>query len=382
MKKINSKLPNNGTTIFATMSKMAHEYNAINLSQGFPDFPVSEELIELVNHYMKKGFNQYAPMPGLPALRNSISKVLKKTYNQKIDPDKEITITSGATEALFATITALVHKGDEVILFDPAYDSYAPGIKLAGGKPIHLKLKSNNYRIDWTEVHKTVNSKTKAIIINSPHNPTGSSIAHEDLLELDRLVRKNQNLFVISDEVYERIVFDHITHQSILKLDTLRSKSIAVFSFGKTFHATGWKVGYCVAPEAVTNEIRKMHQFLTFSVNTPVQYALSDYMKDETNYLTLGSFYRQKRDFFVEKLKTSRFEVLPCIGTYYQLLSYKNISDKNEMEMAELLTKEHGLASIPTSPFYHEETNNQVLRFCFAKSENTLNKAAKILCKI
>jgi len=382
MQKINSKLPNIGTTIFATMSKMANDFNAINLSQGFPDFPVSEELINLVNYYMNKGANQYAPMPGLPALRNEVANVIGKTYNQKIDADSEITVTSGATEALFATITALISEGDEVILFDPAYDSYGPAVTLAGGKPVHLKLNPSDYSIDWAAVYKAVNSKTKAIIINSPHNPTGTSISEGDLHELEQLIIKYDDLFIISDEVYERIVFDHVTHQSVLKSNALRAKSIAVFSFGKTFHATGWKVGYCVAPESITDEIRKVHQFVTFSVNTPVQHAIAEYLKDENNYQNLGSFYQKKRDFFIDKLTGSRFEVLPCVGTYYQLLSYKKISDKSEMEMAEWLTQEHGVASIPTSPFYKEETDNQVLRFCFAKSEDTLNKAAKILCKI
>lgn len=381
MRTINSRLPNVGTSIFAVMSKMANEYNAINLSQGFPDFPVSSKLIELVNENMKAGNNQYAPMPGVPILRERIAETINEAYNYKPSWENEITITSGATEALFASISALVEPDDEVIVLDPSYDSYAPVISLNGGKPIHIGLEHPSYNVEWEKVKKAISNKTKAIIINTPHNPTGATLASADLKILESIVL-DHGIFVISDEVYERIVFENVAHESILKYPALRDRSIAIYSFGKTFHATGWKMGYAVAPAHITTEIRKIHQFLTFSVNTPTQLALASYMEDKSTYQKLGAFYQQKRDYFVNALKGSRFEVLPCNGTYFQLLSYKKISDKNEMEMAEYLTKKHGVASIPTSAFYKNKTDNKVLRFCFAKSEETLNKAAEILCKI
>jgi len=363
------------------MGKMSADYDAINLSQGFPDFPVSTELIDLVNEHMRLGHNQYAPMPGLPKLRNVISNVIKKTYNSDIDPESEITITSGATEALFASITALIEADDEAIIFDPAYDSYAPAIHLAGGKSVHINLNAPTYSIDWNEVKQKVNKKTKLIIINTPHNPTGAVMSKEDMLALQQIVVEHE-LFLISDEVYERIIFDNKQHESVLRYPELFKRSIAIFSFGKTFHATGWKTGYAVAPEYISKEIRKIHQYLTFSVSTPMQHAIATYMENEANYISLGDFYQKKRDYFTNKIQSSRFKVLPCYGTYFQLLSYEEIDDKSEFEMAEHLTKEHGVASIPTSSFYKDELNNKVLRFCFAKSEETISKAADILCKI
>lgn len=370
-----------GTSIFATMAKMAHDHQALNLSQGFPDFPVSERLIQLVNENMKSGHNQYAPMPGLPALRNILSQMIDKSYGFRADPDDQITITSGATEALFISIMAIVQDQDEVIIFDPAYDSYAPVVELAGGIPRHLTLKLPDYHIDWEEVEDAISKKTKLLIINTPHNPSGAVLSADDMQTLQRLVEK-YGLYVISDEVYHRIIFDDLAHESILRYPGLAEKAVAVFSFGKTFHATGWKVGYAVAPPEITTAIRKIHQFVTFSINTPVQHALATYLEDENHYTGLGKFYQQKRDYFVDKVKGSKFDILPCKGTYFQLLSYKSISDKSEMDMAAYLTKEYGIASIPTSPFYQKETNNQVLRFCFAKSEKTLDKAGEILCKI
>lgn len=363
------------------MSKMAADHEAINLAQGFPDFPVSEELIGLVNHYTQQGYNQYAPMPGLPKLRNVIAQVIQKTYGSEVSPETDITITSGATEALFATITALIEKGDEAIIFDPAYDSYAPAVHLAGGKTNHINLKAPTYSIDWNEVESQINTKTKLIIINTPHNPTGSVLSKEDMLQLQKIVLQH-NLFLISDEVYERIIFDGIRHESVLHYPELAQRSIAIFSFGKTFHATGWKTGYAVAPAYISTEIRKIHQFLTFSVSTPMQHAIATYMEEASNYMNLGDFYQKKRDYFINKLATSRFKVLPCYGTYFQLVSYEGIADRSEFEMAEYLTKTHGVAAIPTSAFYKDEVNNKVLRFCFAKSEETITKAADILCKI
>jgi methionine transaminase len=380
MHKIESKLPDVGTTIFAVMSKMAAEHHAINLSQGFPDFPVSEKLISLVSEAMQQGHNQYAPMPGLPSLRESIAQMIGINHAVILNAETEITITAGATEALFATLMALVKKGDEVIVFDPAYDSYGPAIRLSGGTPVHLKL-NNRFGINWDEVAAAITERTRIIMINSPHNPSGAILTTEDIAQLEQLVLKH-DLLVLSDEVYEWIIFDGEQHQTVLKSDILRERSIAVFSFGKTFHATGWKVGYTVAPEQISKEIRKVHQFLTFSVNTPMQWALANYLNNPENYNYLPSFYQKKRDYFSDKIKNSRFEILPCKGTYFQLLSYKEISNKPDTEMAEWLTKEKGVASIPVSVFYADKTDRQVLRFCFAKSEETLDKAAELLCKI
>ncbi len=378
--QIISKLPDVGTTIFAVMSKMAAENGAINLSQGFPDFPISSELIELVNGYMKKGLNQYAPMPGVPVLREQIAGMLELKYGHAPNPDTEVTVTAGATEALYAILTALVYKGDEVILFDPAYDCYDPAIRLNGGVPIHIPLTQPQFSIDWDVVKSKITAKTKIIMVNSPHNPSGSVLTSNDLQQLEQIAEQH-DLIVLSDEVYENIVFG-ATHESVLKYPKLRERSIAVYSFGKTFHATGWKVGYIVAPPALSAEIRKIHQFLVFSVNTPVQYALADFLKNPENYLTIADMYQEKRDFFQAHVKESRFDIIPCHGTYFQLLSYKNISDLDDMKMAEMLTVKHKIASIPISVFYQNKQDDKVLRFCFAKGEETLEKAAEILCKI
>lgn len=380
MQNFISRLPDVGTTIFTVMSKMATEHNAINLSQGFPDFPVSEELTALVAEAMQKGFNQYAPMPGLPLLRERIVAMLEQRYKIQTDPEKEITITAGGTEALFASLMALVKPGDEVIVFDPAYDSYDAAIRLSGALPVHLKL-NKQFGINWDEVIEAITGRTRAIMINSPHNPSGAVLSTEDIAALESLVLKH-DLFVISDEVYEWIIFDGHEHHSVLRSKILREKSVAVFSFGKTFHATGWKTGYAVAPENLTQEIRKVHQFLTFSVNTPVQWALANYLQDDAHYNYLPEFYQQKRDYFADGIKNSRFKILPCFGTYFQCLSYADISDKPDVEMAAWLTKEKGVASIPVSVFYKDFTDNKILRFCFAKSEQTLDKAIDLLCKI
>lgn len=378
---LQSKLPNATTSIFAIMSKMANDYKAVNLSQGFPDFPVAEDLINLVTEGMKKGLNQYAPMLGLPALRESISQKIESIYSTKIDPETEITITAGGTQALFAAITAIVHEGDEVIMFDPAYDSYDPTIKLNKGIPIHLELKPPLFGIDWDEVENSITSKTKLIIINTPHNPTGAVLDEKDLQKLEQLLTNN-NIYVISDEVYEHIIFDGKKHQSILKYPNIYARGVAIFSFGKTFHATGWKTGYMVAPEEITKELRKMHQFNVFCTNTPVQYGIAEYMKNENNYLPLPSFYQERRDRFSELLASSRFDAHPCYGTYFQLFSYDKISDRTDTEMAEWMTKEHGIATIPTSVFYENGDHVNYLRMCFAKSDETLEQAAELLCKI
>ncbi len=359
---------------------MAQEHGAINLSQGFPDFPVSETLIELINANMKAGHNQYAPMPGVPALRAIISTVIEKTYAHKVNPETDITITAGGTEAIFSIVTALVQANDEVILFDPSYDSYAPAIRLNGGTPIHINLKPPDFPIDWDEVKARINARTKLIMINTPHNPSGAVLTEKDLRILEDIALK-YGIIVLSDEVYERIIFDRLQHQSVLRFPALAAQSVAVFSFGKTFHATGWKIGYTVAPDVLTREIRKAHQFITFSVNTPVQLAMAEYMAHPENYLQLGDFYQQKRDFFLEQVKGSSFLPLPCHGSYFQLLSYKNVSQKTETEMASWMTQEHKLASIPVSAFYRDKTDNSLLRFCFAKSEATLLRAGEILRK-
>ncbi len=360
------------------MSKMALEHNAINLSQGFPDFAVAPELVELIYSNLKEGHNQYAPMPGVPALRTAIAETVRKSYNREIDADAEITITAGGTEALFSVIAALVSPGEEVILFDPSYDSYAPAIRLNGGVPVPINLVAPGFVIDWTEVELHVRPETRMIIINTPHNPSGSVLRERDLKELERIAREH-DLIVLSDEVYERIIFDGIPHESVLKYPGLADRCVAVYSFGKTFHATGWKIGYAIANPTLTQEIRKSHQFITFSVNTPIQYALAVYLQDPQHYLGLCKFYQAKRDFFLEQIKGSSFEPLPCGGSYFQLLSYRNISDKKELEMATWLTQTHKVASIPVSVFYHSRREDRLLRFCFAKKEETLMAAGKIL---
>jgi methionine aminotransferase len=376
--KINSRLPEVGTSIFTVMSRMAVEHGAINLSQGFPDFPVSEELVELINQAMKDGYNQYAPMPGLPVLKKVIADVIHSTYKHTTDPETEITVAAGGTEAIFSSIAALVGGGDEVIIFDPSYDCYAPSVRLNGGTPVYINLMPPTFGIDWDLVKSKITPRTKMIMINTPHNPSGAVLVERDLRILEEIALKH-GIIVLSDEVYERLIFDGFEHQSVLKFPGLASQSIAVFSFGKTFHATGWKVGYTVAPEFLTKEIRKAHQFVTFSVNTPVQMALSRYMTDAKHYTGLGTFYQQKRDFFLKQIEGSSFEPLACHGSYFQLLSYKNISSKPEKEMAEWITKEYKVASIPVSAFYNDKTDNKLLRFCFAKKEETLAKAGGIL---
>lgn len=376
-----SKLPDVGTTIFAVMSKMAVEHNAINLSQGFPDFPLDPTLINLVTKAMQEGHNQYAPMPGLPALRNVIVEVIKRTYQKQVDAETEITITAGGTQALFSILQALVHKGDEVIVFDPAYDSYNPAIRLAGGIPIHVNLKAPAFSIDWSEVEANITSNTKIIMVNTPHNPSGAVFTEDDIVNLERIVLKH-NLLVLSDEVYERIIFDNKKHYSVLARPALAERSIAVFSFGKTFHATGWKIGYVVAPASLTKEIRKAHQFIVFSVNTPIQVALAEYMKTPEHYVNLGNFYQQKRDQFLGFIKGTSFQVLPCHGSYFQLLSYEGLSKQSDMAMAEELTIKHKLASIPVSVFYNDKTDNRLLRFCFAKKDETIERAGDILRRI
>lgn len=376
--EITSRLPDVGTSIFSIMSKMALDHGAINLSQGFPDFSIDKTIIDLVHRFMLEGNNQYAPMPGVPLLRQQIAQVIQETYNHRVDADTEITITAGATEGIFAAISAFINPGDEVILFDPAYDSYDPAIRLNGGIPVQVNLTYPDFFIDWDLVKKKITKKTKMIMINTPHNPSGSVLKPNDLLELEKIALTN-NILVLSDEVYERLIFDGINHQSALRSPGLASQSIAIYSFGKTFHATGWKAGYVVAPAHLTAEIRKTHQFIVFAVNTPVQFALAEYLKNADHYNSLGNFYQRKRDFFLEHIKGSSLEPLPCHGSYFQVMSYRSISDKPDVAMAEELTKKFKVASIPVSVFYKDRTDNRLLRFCFAKKEETLLRACEIL---
>lgn len=378
---VKSRLPNAGTSIFAVMSGLANEVGALNLSQGFPDFPISMELVDLVNHYMRKGFNQYAPMPGVPALREAIALKAFETFGITYDPQTEINITAGATEAIFCVITAMIHPGDEAIIIEPAYDCYAPAVELSGGVVRYSSLQVPSYTINWPEVESLINSHTKMIMINSPHNPTGSVLSATDLAELDRMTR-NTNIVVMSDEVYEHLIFDGIRHESVCYYPELASRSFVIGSFGKTFHTTGWKTGFIMAPAVLMAEVRKVHQFVVFASNTPIQYAVADYLKNKENYLQLPAFYQQKRDLFAGLVRESRFRIIPSYGTYFQLLDYSSISDEKEMDFAVRVTKEYGVASVPVSPFYHNRQENHVLRFCFAKTEETLIKAAEILCTI
>jgi len=379
--ELQSKLPSAGTSIFAVMSKLAVEHDAINLSQGFPDFPISEKLIAKVNHYMKKGFNQYAPMPGVLPLRKAIAEKISATYHVDYDPETEITITAGATQAIFTTISAFVRDGDEVIIFEPAYDCYAPAVKAFGGLVKYCTLKLPDFHIDWGEVKRMLSNRTRMIIINSPHNPSGSLISKEDLTELEKLTH-DSDIIVLSDEVYEHLIFDGHIHQTVCRFPELLSRSLVVGSFGKTFHATGWKTGYVLAPARLTVEFRKLHQFTVFATNTPIQYALADFLEDPENYTGLNIFYQNKRDFFIENIKNSRFKVVPSYGTYFQLLDYSDINNETDLIYAKSLVLEHKIASVPLSPFYSMSNDAQLLRFCFAKKEETLLKAAEILCRI
>lgn len=379
--KLHSKLPDVGTTIFTVMSRMAADHGAINLSQGFPDFPMDKRLTSLVSRSMEEDYNQYAPMAGLPELLQTLAGVVSSSYGYTANAEEEITIMAGGTEALFSSISAFVHPGDEVILFDPSYDSYDPAIRLCGGTPVRMTLKPPSFSIDWDQVERLINPRTRMIMMNTPNNPTGRIFHEDDLRSLERLVLRH-GLLVLSDEVYERIIFDGALHQSVLRYEGLRSRSIAAYSFGKTFHATGWKVGYTVAPAALTREIRRTHQFITFSVNTPVQKGLSEYLKVPEHYTAIGEFYRKKRDFFLEQLKGSSFEPIPSQGTYFQLVSYRNLSSLPEMEMAVEMTQKHKVACIPVSVFYEHQANHQLLRFCFAKKEETLARAGEILRKL
>lgn len=375
---IKSKLPDVGTTIFAIMSKLAVENEAINLSQGFPEFDASTDLLALVNKYLRQNCNQYAPMPGVAELRRKISQKTLELYGAAVDPETEITVTSGATEALFAAITAVVHAGDEVIVVEPAYDSYEPAIRLSGGIPVHVQLRYPEYRVDWNQVQDAITEKTRAILLNSPHNPTGTIFHAEDIAALKQIVA-DTDIFIISDEVYEHIIFDGHRHESMLRDPELAARSFVISSFGKTYHVTGWKIGYCVAPKELSIEFRRIHQFLTFASHTPTQYALAEHLDNKSAYLDLPAFYQKKRDVFLEAIAGSSFKPLPCEGTYFQMLDYSALSADGDMAFAHWLTVEKRVAAIPPSVFYHGRDDHKVLRFCFAKNDETLLKAGEIL---
>ncbi|MEX2468631.1 MAG: pyridoxal phosphate-dependent aminotransferase [Pseudohongiellaceae bacterium] len=376
---LRSKLPNVGTTIFTVMSRMAQEHGAINLSQGFPDFDCPPRLRELVSHHLNDGKNQYPPMTGIPELRAQIAQKVNALYHYAADPETEVTVTSGATEALFDAVQAMVGPGDEVIVFDPAYDSYEPAVTLAGGRTVHVPMRVPDYCIDWERTRDAITPRTRMIIINSPHNPCGGILQQADLDTLAELIRERE-IVVLSDEVYEHMVFDGRVHASVLAHPELKERSFAVFSFGKTYHATGWKLAYCVAPPALSHEFRKVHQFVTFTSTSFLQYALADFLAECPEHAAeLPAFYQEKRDRFCTLLADTRFRFAPSAGTYFQLVDYSEISDKTDTEFANWLTQEKGVAAIPLTPFYEVAPGTPVVRFCFCKDDATLTRAAEIL---
>ena len=382
MTAVASKLPQVGTTIFTVMSQLARDHDAINLSQGFPDFSAPTELLERVSYHLNAGHNQYAPMAGAPELLRQIGIKVNRTYHRQVDTDSEITVTSGGTEALFSAVQAFVAPGQQVIVFDPAYDSYEPAVTLAGGKTVHLPLVTPAFSVDWDRVRDAINPKTRMIILNSPHNPTGAVLSAEDLNILAELVR-DTSIILLSDEVYEHIIFDGHTHQTLLKHDELAQRSLVVSSFGKTYHATGWKVGYCIAPAQLMVEFRRVHQFVQFCVVTPIQLALADYLHSAPqHYLQLHNFYQEKRNLFCRLMASSRLSFTPSAGTYFQLMDYSALTNENDVNYTRRLTTEVGGATIPISVFYESPPEQRLLRFCFAKLDSTLERAAEILCEI
>ena len=379
--KIDSKLPHVGTTIFTVMSRLATEHGAINLSQGFPDFDCAPELRALLTRYLDAGFNQYPPMAGVPRLREAIAEKVETLYGARYDVEHEITVVPGATYGIYTAVAALVRPGDEVILFEPAYDSYGPAVEVNGGTPVYVQLTYPDYAIPWAAVQEAITPRTRMIIVNTPNNPSASVFSAEDLRMLEGAL-ENTDIVVVSDEVYEHIVFDGHAHQSVARFPRLAERSFIVSSFGKTYHVTGWKTGYVLAPRELMTEFRKVHQFNCFVANGPVQYAFAEYMKNHDAYLGLAAFYQKKRDFFLAGIAGSRFKPLPSRGTFFQNLSYDAISDERDTDLAVRLTREHGVASIPVSVFYREAPGHKVLRFCFAKSEETLARGAEILSRI
>lgn len=379
--QIPSKLPEVKTTIFTRMGKLAHQYNALNLSQGFPNFDPDPKLIKLVTQAMNAGYNQYAPMAGVMALREMISQKIENLYGQYYHPENEITVTIGATQAIFTIITAFIGHGDEVIVFKPAYDCYEPAIEVNGGIPVLVQLDNKDFKVDWEDFGNRITHRTKMVIINSPHNPSGSIFSEQDMLQLQQSLA-NTNIIVISDEVYEHIIFDGHTHHSASKYPDLASRTFVCGSFGKTFHITGWKMGYCAGPAELMHEFRKTHQFNVFSADHAVQRALANYLKEPQHYLGLNQFYQEKRDLFLSGLSASKFKIKPCQGTYFQLVDYKDITQEPDEVFAERLVREQQIACIPISSFNTNGLDNHLLRFCFAKTNETLKKATEILCRL
>lgn len=380
-KKITSKLPNVGTTIFTVMSALAAEHKAINLSQGFPDFNMPEELVNLTCEALQNGYNQYSPMAGWMPLRESIAAKVHDLYGIEINPDSEITITPGGTYGIYTAFTTVLQPGDEVIVFEPAYDSYIPNIEINGGVAVRIPLEFPTYRINWELVRAKITPRTRMIALNTPHNPTGSILRASDIEQLRQLVEEF-DLLIMSDEVYEHLIYDDEPHQSILRYEDLRQRAFVNFSFGKVYHCTGWKMGYCIAPPAFMAEFRKVHQFNCFSCYTPAQVALAEYLKNKEAYRSISSFYQKKRDYFAELMKQTRFKPLPSYGSYFQLYYFDHLSDLSDKDFSIWLTKEHGVACIPVSAFYQESIDNCVVRFCFAKKEETLEKAVERLVKL
>lgn len=379
--KMVSKLPSVGTTIFTVMSSLAAETKAVNLGQGFPDYPMDEKLIDLVNKAMRDGFNQYVHMNGYIPLREALAEKASFLYESKVNAETEITITPGGTYAIYTALTSALHPGDEVIVFEPAYDSYIPNIEINGAKAVRLQLKFPDYHIDWNEVRAAITPRTRMIMLNSPHNPTGAVLSADDIKELRSIVQGTE-IFILSDEVYEHLIFDGREHHSMLKYPDLAERSFVCFSFGKVYHCTGWKLGYCIAPADMMKEFRKVHQFNCFSSHSPSQVALATFLEDRSSYIGLGSFLQQRRDLFAELMKDSRFKPLQSFGSYFQCYDYSAISNEKDKEFAIRLTKEFGVASIPVSAFYEDGRDDKVIRFCFAKKEETLMEAASRLCKI
>ncbi|MGQ0737981.1 MAG: methionine aminotransferase [Bacteroidota bacterium] len=378
---IHSKLPSVGTTIFTVMSGLASEYKAINLGQGFPDYPMSEELMGRVNEVMHKGWNQYVPMQGYLPLREAIAEKAEFLYGTKINPDTQITITPGGTYAIYTALTTVLQPGDEVIVFEPAYDSYIPNIEINGAVPVLIDLKFPEYKIDWNEVRQKITAKTRMIMLNSPHNPTGAVLDEEDMLQLQSIVN-DSSIFLLSDEVYEHLIFDNIPHRSILRFPDLLERSFVCFSFGKTYNCTGWKLGYCITSPGLMKEFRKVHQFNAFCCHTPSQVALADFLKNKDAYLSLSRVMQEKRDYFIRLMKSTKFDLLHSSGSYFICAKYNRISNEGDRDFAIRITKEYGVATIPVSVFYNAVTDNKVIRFCFSKKNETLEAAAEQLARI
>ena len=379
--KITSKLPSAGTSIFTVMSALAIEHKAVNLGQGFPDFPMSEELTALVNEAMNKGFNQYAPMQGYTPLLEVLAEKAESLYQATIDPYSQITITPGGTYAIYTALTTVLQPGDEVIIFEPAYDSYIPNVEINGAIPVLINLQFPEYKIDWNEVRQKITAKTRMIMLNTPHNPTGAVLSEEDMIQL-RSVVKDTNIIILGDEVYEHLIYDNVPHQSILRYPDLMERSFVCFSFGKVYHCTGWKLGYCISSPELMKEFRKVHQFNCFSCHSASQVALSSFLKNKDSYLSLAGFLQEKRDYFIKLMRDTKFDMLDSKGSYFICAQYDRISDEKDSELTIRMTKEFGVAAIPVSAFYKAGTDNKVIRFCFAKKKETLEAAVEKLMKL